>query len=184
MRLVKQENFEIKIEDELLLLKPFRKLYNADKSKNKDKFIELISIIYFLIDPRSDYQYILNERERLDEICTSNGYKAKVFTKDELECVELYRKLTTTSGLELLNSTKIAVDKVQEFLKNVDLYALDDKGKPIYTINTITAAIEKVPKLAIALADAEKALAKELEEAGRARGNAGTKSLMDDGILL
>jgi len=64
------------------------------------------------------------------------------------------------------------------------LYALDDKGKPIYTINTITAAIEKVPKLAIALADAEKALAKELEEAGRARGNAGTKSLMDDGILL
>ena len=40
-----------------------------------------------------------------------------------------------------------------------------------------------IPSLAKEVTEAEKAVAKEIEEAGRARGNAGMKTLMDDGII-
>ena len=88
-----------------------------------------------------------------------------------------------TTSSELLRRTKIAVDKVGTFLENVDLTLLDDKGKPVYTINSVTTAIKQVPQLAKDLVEAEKAIKKDLEESGRARGNQGVKTLMDDEIL-
>ena len=184
MKLVKLENFELKVEPELLLLKPFKKLWSADKTKEKTHFMEFLSILYFLVDPRSDYQYIIDEDDRLKEICESNGYEEPKWNKEETLCRQLYEKLTTTTSLDLLKATKIAVNKVKKFLEQVDLFEEDDKGKPKYTVNTITSAIKLVPQLAKDLAEAEKALGKEVEEQGRARGGDGAKTLMDDGILL
>lgn len=183
MKLIKIENYQLKVEDELLLLKPFKILYDKDKSKDKAKFIEFLTIIYFLIDPRSDYSYIVNDDLRLKEILKTNGIKKDSFTKEEKECINLYKELTTTVSLELLRSTKVAIDKVKSFLESVDLTLLDDKNKPIYTIDSVTRAIKMIPSLAKEVTDAEKAVAKEIEEAGRARGNQGSKTLMDDMVL-
>lgn len=183
MKLVKIENYELKVEDELLLLKPFKSLYDKDKTKGKQKFFEFLTILYFLIDPRSDYSYIVDDDQRLHEILLTNGIKKDSFTKEEEVCIDLYKKLTTTVSLELLRSTKVAIDKVKTFLESLDLTTLDDKGKPIYTIDSVTRAIKMIPSLAKEVTDAEKAVAKEIEEAGRARGNQGSKTLMDDGIL-
>lgn len=183
MRLVKLENYQITFNEELLLLAPFKKLYEKDKSADKGRFMEFLSIVYFTFDPRSDYSYIINENERLKEVCVSNGYKVPKFSAVETECINLYKQLNTTVTQELLNSTKIAISKVREFLENVDLYAVDSKGKPLYTINNITSAIKQIPQLVKDVTDAEKAVTKEIEEQGRARGG-NRKSLMDDGILL
>lgn len=184
MKLVKYENYQFKIEDELLLLKPFRLLYNADRTQNKDKFLTFLSILYFTYDPRSDYSYIVNEEERLKEVCISNGINIVPFSNDEKECILLYKKLTTTISQELLRSTKIAISKVQSFLENIDLTAVDDKGKPIFTINSVTTAIKQIPQLAKDIMLAEKAVAKEIEEEGRARGGNESKHLFEDGINL
>lgn len=183
MNLIRLENYEIKVEDELLLLKPFKKKYSQDKSKDKSNFITFLMILYFVYDPRSDFQYIIDDDQRLEEVCTSNGIKIPKFDSLEKECIELYKKLCLTTSSELLRRTKIAVDKVGNFLENIDLTLLDDKGKPVYTINSITTAIKQVPQLAKDLVAAEKAIKKDLEEGGRARGNYGNKTLMDDGIL-
>lgn len=185
MKLVKIDNYQLLIEDELLLLRPFRVLYNADRTKDKSKFMDFMSMIYFVYDPRSDYSYIVNEEERWKEVCDSNGYEVpKSFSKNESECIELYKKLTTTISTELLRSTKLAIDKVREFLENLDLYATDDKGKPLYTINTVTSAIKQVPLLAREVREAEKAVAKEIEEQGRARGGNENKKIFEDGVRL
>lgn len=183
MNLIRLENYEIKIEDGLLLLKPFRKKYTQDKSKNKSNFINFLMILYFVYDPRSDFQYIIDTTQRLEEVCNSNGIKLPKFDSLDNECIELYKKMCLTTSSELLRRTKIAVDKVGTFLENVDLSLLDDKGKPVYTINSVTTAIKQVPQLAKDLVEAEKAIKKDLEEGGRARGNQETKTLMDDGIL-
>jgi hypothetical protein len=74
------------------------------------------------------------------------------------------------------------VDKVRQFLREVDLNAVDDKGKPLYTINTITMAIKQIPQLAKDLQEAEKIVSKEIEEQGRARGGNNNKKLFEDGI--
>ena len=72
MKLVNYNNYQFNIEDELLLLRPFRLLFNADRTVNKDKFMNFLSIVYFTYDPRSDYSYIVDDELRLKEVCDSN----------------------------------------------------------------------------------------------------------------
>jgi hypothetical protein len=183
MKLVKLENYQVVFEDELLLLKPFRQLYKADKNRDKRGFMDFLTIIYYTYDPRSDYSYIVNENQRLKEVCETNGLDIPKYSDLQKECIELYKKLTTTISYELLKSTKIAISKVKDFLENVDLAATDDKGKPVYTINSITTAIRQIPQLAKDVMDAEKAVAKEIQEQGTARGGNDSKSIMEDGVF-
>lgn len=75
----------------------------------------------------------------------------------------------------------MAISKVREFLEKVDLTEEDSKGKPKYTIQGITTAIKQIPQLAKDVMEAEKAVAKEIEEQGRARGNS-EMSLFDSGL--
>ena len=84
MRLVKIDNYELKFEDELLLLKPFRVLYNADHTKDKTNFLDFLSILYFVYDPRSEFNYIVDEDARIEEVCNANGIKKPKFTKQDL----------------------------------------------------------------------------------------------------
>lgn len=183
MKLVRITNYKLEVEDELLLLKPFKELYKADKSKEKSKFFDFLTIVYYTYDPRSDYNYITNEEERLKEVCISNGLDIPKFNQKELDCIELYKQLTTTISSALLKSTRVAIGKVQEFLENLDMYATDDKGKPLYGINTVTSAIKQIPSLVKEVLEAEKVVAKEIEESGRARGG-NNKKLFEDGITL
>ena len=183
MKLVRITNYKLEVEDELLLLKPFKELYKADKTKDKSKFFDFLTIVYYTYDPRSDYNYIANEEERLKEVCESNGLAVPSYTVKELECIELYKQLTTTISSSLLKSTRIAIGKVQEFLENLDMYATDNNGKPIYSINTVTSAVKQIPALVKEVVEAEKMVTKEIEEAGRARGG-NNKKLMEDGITL
>ena len=159
-------------------------LHNADRTQNKDKFMNFLSIVYFTYDPRSDYSYIVDDDLRLKEVCDSNGFDVPKFNKQELECIELYKKLTTTISAELLRSTKVAVDKVRKFLEDIDLTEVDDKGRLVYPINTVTAAIKQVPQLAKEVREAEKIVAKEIEEQGRARGGNENKKIFEDSLEL
>lgn len=184
MKLVKLENYQIQFEEELLLLKPFRQLYKSDRNRDKKGFMDFLTIVYYTYDPRSDYSYIVDENLRLKEVCVTNGLDVPKFTELQLECINLYRKLTTTISQELLRSTKVAIDKVRVFLETIDLTATDEKGKPLYTINSVTTAIKQIPQLAKDVMDAEKAVEKELEDMGTARGGNSSKSLMEDTILM
>ena len=82
----------------------------------------------------------------------------------------------------MLEDTRVAIDKVRKFLKDIDLNAVDGNGKPIYTINTVVSAIDKIPTLMKKLDDAEKALTKDLQAVTKMRGGA-EKSLMEDSFL-
>jgi len=70
----------------------------------------------------------------------------------------------------LLQDTKIAVDKVREVLKDVDFSELDEKDK-VNALKTVTGVVAMIPKLVKELTEAEKAVQKEMEEQGKARGS-------------
>jgi hypothetical protein len=182
MHLVEYIQYEIKPTQEAFLIKPVRDLYNKDKTKNKEKFMQQLSILYFLVDPRSSYSYIVSEEERFKEILKQEGLPLDFkIDKDLQAAIDIYKAHIITSSYKLLQSTKIAVDKLSEFLENIDLYDVDDKGKPKYTINSITQAIRQVPQLAKDVIEAERIVTKEIEEEGRARGG-NEKTLFDDGF--
>lgn len=184
MKLIEYDNYQLKLSDEAYLVKPIRKLFNQDRSATKEKFWQQISYLYFMTDPISSYMYITDPEERAKEIKIQEGLPEDFKPSKELEeAMDIYAKLCNTSSTLLLQDTRVAIDKLREFLRNVDLNERDDKGKPVYPVNTITSAIKQIPELAKSLSEAERAVQKELEEAGRARGG-NNKTLFDDGIIL
>ena len=183
MHIINYNNYQIELTEEALLIKPIRDLFNADRTKNKEKFMTQMSVIYFLADPRSSYNYIVDEQERLQAIISQEGLPKDFKIDKKLEqAIQIYKEHTITSSYLLLQDTKIAIDKVREFLREIDLTETDDKGKPIYTINQVTSAIKQIPQLAKDVLEAEKVVSKEIEEQGRARGGNDAKKVFEDGF--
>lgn len=170
MKLIKIENYELKVADEALLVRPIRKLWNMDRSKGKETFYKQMSILYFVYDPSSNYAYISNEKTRLKEVLEQEGIDDFHNTAEFKDAVEAYRKLTKTPSTELLADVRLTVDKMRQALTSIDFDDLEEKDK-VSAINTVTAVISKIPKLVKDLSEAERAVTKELEEQGNARGS-------------
>ena len=173
MKLIKIENYSLQIADEALLIKPIRKLYNQDRSSSKEQFYKQMSYLYFMVDPRSTYSYILNEEDRANEIIAQEGLD-KDFKPSPLlqEAMEVYRKHTVTPSQELLNAALTAAHTVSNFLKKPDILEdVDDKGKPKYQISSITAALKNVEGIVSSLQNLQKKVESELTEQSKARGS-------------
>lgn len=179
MKLFKYEGYKITISEEALLLKPFKAIWKRDKSLNKEKALSELGFIYFFCDIRSDYQYIVDEEARMASIKEGEGMPED-WAPDSvvLEAMQFYSTFKSTSAL-LLEDTRYAVDKLRKLLREIDLTKTDDKGKPIYTLNTITATIKQVPSLVKDLDEAERSIAKEIAQSDKVRG-AQSKSIYED----
>lgn len=179
MRLLTYEGYNLTIDPMLLTLKPFKAIWARDKTEKKDRAIQEIAYVYFMEDPRSDYQYIVDREERARQIREGEGIRASWNPDGTVkEAMKLYSSFKTPSAL-LLEDTRIAVDKLRSLLRNIDLEAIDDKGKPIYTLNTVTATIKQIPGLIRDLDEAERALAKEIAQSDKVRG-AAEKAIYED----
>ena len=179
MKLFRYEGYKITISEEALVLTPFKRIWTRDRSANKNRAISELGFIYFMADPRSDYQYIIDEESRKTSIKEGEGLPTD-WEPDELvlEAIEFYKTFKPASAL-LLEDTRVAVDKLRTLLREIDLGAVDDKGKPIYTLNTITATIKQIPALVKDLNEAEAAIAKEIAQSNKVRG-AQEKSMYED----
>lgn len=179
MKLLKYEGFTVTFEPEILTLKVFKKLHQRDKTKDKSKFIQELGFIYFYADPRSDYQYITDPEDRVAAIVEGQGLP-KDWTIDAplKEAIDYYKSFSPTSAL-LLEDTRVAVDKLRVMLRDIDLTKEDDKGKPVYTLNTIVATIKQVPSLVKDLDEAERTIAKEIVQNDKVRGSV-EKAMYED----
>ena len=181
MKLIEFDGLEFKIADEALLVRPIRELFQKDKSKKKEEFWKQISYLWFMCDPRSNYQYLVDEELRSKEVKIQEGlgedWKPSELLKDAMD---IYRKQTVTTASLLLEGMRKGIENVRKFLAEVDLFAVDEKTqKPLYQVSTITSALKQVPELAKALSDAEKSLAKDFATDDKARGNA-SKAVGED----
>lgn len=172
MRLIKIENYELKIADEALLIKPIRMLWNQDRSSKKEKFYEQMSYLYFMADPRSSYAYLLNEEEKKQAIIEQEGLP-KDFKPSKLleDAMEIYKKHTVTVSQKLLESSLIGANKVSIFLREVDLTEEDDKGRPKYQVSTITAALKNVEGIVASIQNLQKKVDQEVEDNTKVRGS-------------
>ena len=64
MKLITIESYQLKVADEALLVRPIRKLWKQDRSKEKETFYKQMSVLYFTYAPTSNYSYIPLEEDR------------------------------------------------------------------------------------------------------------------------
>lgn len=182
IKLFRFDNYKLTISEEAFTIKVFADIWNRDKSKDKSVAIAELGFVYHFCDPRSDYQSIVSKTERQKAIIEGEGLK-KTWKPDDIvkNAINYYCQFKPIAS-HLLESTRIAVDKVRKFLEEIDLNATDNNGKPLYTINNIINAIKESMKLVKEVDAAEKALNIELKSIGKMRGGA-EKSLMEDSFL-
>jgi hypothetical protein len=173
MRLIKYEDYQIKLADEAFLIRPIRRLWHQDRSERKEQFWRQISYLYFTVSPASSYSYILDPEERAKAVIEQEGLPEDFKPSEQLlEAMKIYRQLTITPTQKLLESSLKAADTVSKFLSDPTiLEKTDDKGRPLYQISSVTAALKNVEGIVNSLQTLQKKVEQELEEeSGKARG--------------
>ena len=172
MKLITVENFELKIADEALLIRPIRRLWNQDRSGRKEKFYQQMSYLWFMTDPRSSYSYILDLDERHRTIVEQEGLPDDFVPSEFLqEAMRIYKQHTVTISQKLLEDALIAANTVGKFLREVDLNEEDRSGKPKYQVAQITTALKNVEGIVTSLQNLQKKVDQEISDTGKARGN-------------
>ena len=179
IRLFKFESWEVTVEPEAIMLAPFKALWDRDKSKDKSLAKQELAYIYFLEDPRSDYQYITDYEQRSIEIIKGLGMP-KGWKPDNAikRAADFYKSFKPISA-GLLEDIRTITNNLRESLKSMDLNERDDKNKPIYTPDKITSSLRQLTTLATELDEAERKLSKDILADSKARGN-NTKALLED----
>lgn len=173
MKLFKYEGYEVRVAPEALMLKPFKKLWDRDKSKEKEKAMQEFGFLYFYCDPRSDYQYILDPEDRMDAVKEGEGLPKDWKPDASLKAaMDLYSSFEAPSGA-LLRVALEGIEKVQKLIK--ELEPEDTKGLKDYL-----TALKMIPEVAAMIKEAEKAINDEMEY-GEAKGSI-EKTLFDDGL--
>lgn len=181
MKLFKYEGYNVVISPEALMLKPFKKIWERDKTESKNKAKTELSFIYFYCDPRSDFTYILDDEERQSEIIKQTGMSS-TWTPDKVvkEGMDLYIKLTTTVSSDLLNDAKSSVLNIRKALKAVSFDSIEPSKLP-KAIKDAASALSEVPALIKSLQEIEKSMNSEITENSRMRGGA-QKTVFEDGL--
>ena len=171
MKLIRYEDYQVKVADEALLIRPIRRLFNADRSERKEKFWQQRSYLFFMCSPQSTYSYILDYDERHRNIVEQEGLPEDFRPSEMLaEAMRIYKQHTITVSQKLLIDALTAADKIGKFLREIDLDAEDDKGKPKYQISNIMSALKNLEGVISTIQNLQKKVDQELEEQGKARG--------------
>lgn len=175
-----ENTYKVEFSPQALLLKPFREIWDNDKSKDKENATKELGYVYFMCDQRSDHMYILDQDERHEVVSSAMELGPNWIKPTYIDdAMDFYLEMSTTTSTMLLNSTRNAIQKISHFLDVIDPNERDkNTGKPVFGINTITGAIEKVPKLVKALAEIEKEIIK--EKAAKAQSGNKDIGMFDD----
>lgn len=179
MRLIDFDGQDFKIADEALLIRPIRDLFRKDKSKSKEEFWKQMSYLWFMCDPRSTYQYIVDEGDRTLEIIKQEGLGLDWKPSQQLlEAMNIYKRHVITTSALLLADMRSSIEDVRYILRELGKQArrenADDDDDPVALdkiLPVMTKSIKEIPELAKALVEAEKALARDFATEDLARGN-------------
>jgi len=181
MNLFEIVNNVVTFSPQALLAKPFKNIWDADDSKDKSLANLELAYIYYMADERSDFMHVLDLEERDEEVKKWLDMPARWSgnRKDIVRAIHYYQKLSETTSTKLLQSTRLVLQKISEFLDGINMNERDERTKkPIHDISKITNAVEKIPKLIKAINEIEKEVIKEKEL--KAQSGNRTQSMFDD----
>lgn len=179
MQLFDYVNHDVTFSPQALELKPFRDLWDRDKSKDKRVAIAQLAFVYYYSDYKSIYANITDEEERAAEIYKTGTLKE---LPDDMvyKACSFYKRRQNTTSMELLISARKAVKKIEEYFDTVDFTEENEKGMLKHDITKGSNLLGNIAKITQNLASLEDQVKKEIEAAGDMKGNR-TKSLFEDG---
>ena len=124
----------------------FRRIYERDKSKEKDRAYNEISYIYHLVDIMSPY-FNYDELEREGRLRDDyKKYGIEIDYEDDLlkEGIKEYRELSDGSDMKLLRSVKGVLEQLSKYFDGIDFSKVNKEGKMLYDPKDVLGVIEKI----------------------------------------
>lgn len=185
MKAFEMRDYNLQVVPEVWGLLPFKALLKRDKNRNKDKAFKEMLFIYYYVDVRSDYIYILDDETRANEIAKDIGLEIDL-KKDKvlLEAIEFYKERSLTVTEKLYKSALKSADDVAKYLERTDVLLAErtNSGGTVTKINDITAAQKALPEIMRNLKVTYKEVVKEQKELeGRSKGSK-QLGIFEDGL--
>lgn len=181
MKLFKYDNYEVKVAPEAMLLTPFKKIWARDKSSKKSRATQEFSFLYFYCDPRSDYQYITDNENRMKAVKQGIGLSDDWKPDSVLQAAIKFYGTFDSHAAMLMRLANQGIDKVKEVMDSLSPTDTGEAKKaPITVVKEYLSVLELIPKVASMLKEAEKVLYTE-EESSEASGSM-EKTVCDDGL--
>jgi hypothetical protein len=130
MKLFDFDNRKVIPSPEALLIKEFKDIYDADKSKDKKIALEELAYIVYMSDYKSPYKN-KTEDVRADyvikDIITTKGWKESPLVKAG---IEKYKDLHKTQSMQLVESIQFGLSQINLYFRNnATNLATDSEGK-------------------------------------------------------
>ena len=142
----------MKLLDDLLYIKDGTSVHASPYARTILEFKDLknseLAFIYFMIDHRSPYA-VYEWEQRIEEV-------------------------KETSAVRLLKAARESIVKLEKYFRFVDLHAMDDRGKPIYSAKDLINNLEKMGKVVDGLTRLEDIVKREEQAANLNRGGVET----------
>lgn len=116
------EDYKIKLNLDNLIVKEFKDLVDADKSKDKKKALAQFLYIYMMYSYKSPYFQYPDETKEKSILKDINEFST-IDTKDPLmtAAITKYKELHITPTMALLNGAKSAMYKISTHLSNTNI---------------------------------------------------------------
>ncbi len=180
MNLFQIVDYNLQISEEAYALKPFKKLLDNDKSKDKELAMKELAFVWYISDIKSDYICILDNKDKEKEIIKDlNLPKGWKINKDVQAAIDFYKdRSKTVSSTILENSLFIAntlSDKMRKIVEN------ETSDLSIKDIESIAKGLTQMPSIVTSLQKLEQTVIKEQSEKSNNVGSQ-EKGLFEDGL--
>ena len=174
MKLFKRVDYKLIVEPIVFSIKAFKRLDQRDRTVNKSQLEKELAFIYFVYDPRSDLQFIVDEQDRIEKARELIGLDNKFKIDNDLQkAIDVYLSMTETSASLLIKDLKVGVEKLRRYLRDAEV---DDE-----TFDKYTRALKELIPLSQKLSETERTVIKEVEEISNSRGDK-AMTILDSGF--
>jgi hypothetical protein len=146
MDIFKIENKIVQPTTEVLLISPFKEIWEQDKTKNKTEALQHFAYIEFLCSPKKSNPYFgYTTKEIRDVKIKMDVYKDKDYILPKLveEGIEKYKEFLNNASFNYsyFMSARGAAEKIKNFFDTFNMNERNKSGVPIYKPREITSAI-------------------------------------------
>lgn len=168
------ENKKVVPTPEILLVNPFKYIWNRDRTVNKETAMKEFAYIEFTTSMLKSNPYAgYSEEQKPDIVKKALGltnWTPDKHVKDAIKYInEIQKNASPTYSYYL--AAKIAAEKMKDFFLTFDINERTDKGMPVYKPSEITNALNNTDKVIASLKALEKKIDQELIADVKTRSN-------------
>jgi len=166
--------YKVEPTPEVLLVEPFKSIWERDKSKDKRKALKDFAYIEFMAsklrtNPFAQYPENVRREEILNKVIKDKKYKPDKLVEEGMQFIKDMQS-KGSAAYRLYKTSLDALFRLEQFLNRIDFNERDKSGKPIWKPADILKYIKETKEAMSNLRELEDKLYEDMREIYRVYG--------------